>query len=638
MRKRSLKQFLFGRLILMVIFPIFLISSAAILISVDSVKESIERRNTAILALLNHVLEHSENNLSQTGGIFLNEYTGAHEKNKFLNKLAKDYEDFEKIQVLDLNGNVRYSSLGSTEIGNDMSNFEPVKKTMNGSLVSWSGVLISLNGNPIIMVAKKIGQNILVGQLDIEKFSSILKGTIQNSTSKMMVLDKEGNSIFHDGEDISSEDKNILRYEYVSKIKNNDVYKTNFIKGNGRGNIIQNYMRLRKPEWTIVFIEEAGKSFVFMWDFYKQILFVLALLAFVMIFTTYSITKSILSDVNKLKVISKNVIEGKICRNEDYMVSETLELADKFFEMGKVILEREKSIKEKALFLQNLIDTIPSPVFYKDKYHVYLGCNDAFADYIGIEKEKFPGKTVYDVAPKDKADVYKKADDEILEIGETQIYQTKVVDAFGNERDVKFYKSVFRNFNGEKAGIIGIMLDVTELRKIQDKLKKLSVKDSLTEIYNRRGFEELSNNRWREAIRYKKDVSVIMLDIDNFKLYNDHYGHQAGDECLKKIAATLANSCKRPSDIVGRYGGEEFIILLFDTNLDGAWGVAESIRKNIEGLNIEHIGSKGEKIVTASFGVAYQKPEREDKIDKLICNADKLLYKAKESGKNRVIF
>ncbi len=638
MRKRSLKQFLFGRLILMVIFPIFLISSAAILISVDSVKESIERRNTAILALLNNVLEHSENNLSQTGGIFLNEYTGAHEKNKFLNKLAKDYEDFEKIQVLDLNGNVRYSSLGSTEIGNDMSNFEPVKKTMNGSLVSWSGVLISPNGNPIIMVAKKIGQNILVGQLDIEKFSSILKDTIQNSTSKMMVLDKEGNSIFHDGEDISSEDKNILRYEYVSKIKNNDVYKTNFIKGNGRGNIIQNYMRLRKPEWTIVFIEEAGKSFVFMWDFYKQILFVLALLAFVMIFTTYSITKSILSDVNKLKVISKNVIEGKICRNEDYMVSETLELADKFFEMGKVILEREKSIKEKALFLQNLIDTIPSPVFYKDKYHVYLGCNDAFADYIGIEKEKFPGKTVYDVAPKDKADVYKKADDEILEIGETQIYQTKVVDAFGNERDVKFYKSVFRNFNGEKAGIIGIMLDVTELRKIQDKLKKLSVKDSLTEIYNRRGFEELSNNRWREAIRYKKDVSVIMLDIDNFKLYNDHYGHQAGDECLKKIAATLANSCKRPSDIVGRYGGEEFIILLFDTNLDGAWGVAESIRKNIEGLNIEHIGSKGEKIVTASFGVAYQKPEREDKIDKLICNADKLLYKAKESGKNRVIF
>lgn len=127
-----------------------------------------------------------------------------------------------------------------------------------------------------------------------------------------------------------------------------------------------------------------------------------------------------------------------------------------------------------------------------------------------------------------------------------------------------------------------------------------------------------------------------MLDIDKFKLYNDHYGHQAGDECLKKIAEKLEKSCKRPSDIVGRYGGEEFIIFLPDTTLEGARTVAEKIRKNIENMEIEHVKSRHGGVVTVSLGISATVPNNEYEMEKLIGKADKMLYQAKELGRNRV--
>lgn len=127
-----------------------------------------------------------------------------------------------------------------------------------------------------------------------------------------------------------------------------------------------------------------------------------------------------------------------------------------------------------------------------------------------------------------------------------------------------------------------------------------------------------------------------MVDIDRFKLYNDTYGHQAGDECLKEIAEKLEESCKRSMDIVARYGGEEFIILLPDTDLDGARMVAKKINKNIQDMKIEHVKSEHGEIVTVSIGVASDIPKDEKSLEKLIGLADKMLYLAKESGRNRV--
>jgi diguanylate cyclase (GGDEF)-like protein len=126
-----------------------------------------------------------------------------------------------------------------------------------------------------------------------------------------------------------------------------------------------------------------------------------------------------------------------------------------------------------------------------------------------------------------------------------------------------------------------------------------------------------------------------MCDIDNFKAYNDLYGHQAGDECIKRIAQELEKAINRPSDFCARYGGEEFIVILPDTPADGAMLIAEKIRKNIEGLNIEHDHSKNSGKLTISLGVSTADPERMFP-DTLIKKADDALYRAKKNGRNRV--
>ena len=187
-------------------------------------------------------------------------------------------------------------------------------------------------------------------------------------------------------------------------------------------------------------------------------------------------------------------------------------------------------------------------------------------------------------------------------------------------------------------GIVGALIvnHIAYIMNMYYKVRDLSNRDSLTGISNRRHFEEGLDRIWKQAIRLSKPVSIIMCDIDNFKAYNDTYGHQKGDECLKLVADTLHETLKRPLDMIARYGGEEFIIVLPDTALEGAVYIAEQLRENIESLKIIHEASKAADVVTISLGVASALPAHHSSYEPLISVADKALYEAKESGRNRV--
>ena len=141
---------------------------------------------------------------------------------------------------------------------------------------------------------------------------------------------------------------------------------------------------------------------------------------------------------------------------------------------------------------------------------------------------------------------------------------------------------------------------------------------------------------WSRAIRNRTEISLIMIDVDNFKSYNDHYGHNAGDECLKKVANVLHETVKRATDTVARYGGEEFTVLLPDTNNLGAMKIAEKIRRNIENLDIEHERSHLHHKLTVSLGVNSIIPSPNKEKQEFIENADRALYKAKDNKKNIV--
>ena len=164
----------------------------------------------------------------------------------------------------------------------------------------------------------------------------------------------------------------------------------------------------------------------------------------------------------------------------------------------------------------------------------------------------------------------------------------------------------------------------------------MAMQDGLTLIANRRSFDEGLDSEWRRAMRREIPISLLMIDIDYFKNFNDTYGHAAGDECLRAVAQTLSNTPQRPADFVARYGGEEFVVILPETGIEPAVDLANRIRQDIEHLNISHAASQVADCVTLSLGVSALVPTQNTSPAILIEAADKCLYEAKDGGRNQV--
>ena len=191
------------------------------------------------------------------------------------------------------------------------------------------------------------------------------------------------------------------------------------------------------------------------------------------------------------------------------------------------------------------------------------------------------------------------------------------------------------NFNQKLAN--EVLIRTYELKKQNEKLQhllKISNTDSLTGISNRYCWEIVLQRNWEKSIREFQSISLIMIDIDFFKLFNDTYGHLQGDTCLKKVAQKIKKNLKRSTDLVARYGGEEFVVILPNTENSGAIFFAESIRTEVNNLKINHKTSKVNKYITISLGVATTIPTINSHSDELISQADKALYCAKKEGRN----
>ncbi|MBP7694558.1 MAG: diguanylate cyclase [Anaerolineales bacterium] len=175
-----------------------------------------------------------------------------------------------------------------------------------------------------------------------------------------------------------------------------------------------------------------------------------------------------------------------------------------------------------------------------------------------------------------------------------------------------------------------------ELKLVRDVLEGRAWVDGLTGLANRRRFDEFLTQEWRRAARNQTAMALVMLDVDFFKRYNDHYGHLAGDTCLRQVAEVLRSALQRPGDLAARYGGEEFACLLPETEAAGAWLVAERIQAGLAALSLPHARSAVSKCVTVSQGVAILEPAAAQAAAELVQAADRLLYAAKAGGRNRI--
>ena len=173
------------------------------------------------------------------------------------------------------------------------------------------------------------------------------------------------------------------------------------------------------------------------------------------------------------------------------------------------------------------------------------------------------------------------------------------------------------------------------LKRQSDALRAIADLDGLTRLPNRRKFDEVFAREWKRGLRQGSTLALLLIDVDYFKRYNDHYGHLAGDDCLKEVACALAGVAHRPGDLAARYGGEEFALILPDTDAEGARHIAEQARQALRELALPHAASEVAERVTASIGVAAALPADEH-FERLIGEADEALYRAKEGGRDRM--
>jgi len=201
-----------------------------------------------------------------------------------------------------------------------------------------------------------------------------------------------------------------------------------------------------------------------------------------------------------------------------------------------------------------------------------------------------------------------------------------------------------RGLGGEKIGIVANFTDITDrkqaeamLQEANRKLQYLAVIDGLTELANRRQFDECLNREWKRLQRENLPISLIMCDVDFFKAYNDTYGHQLGDDCLRSVAKAIKASVKRSTDLAARYGGEEFALILPNTDASGAHKIAETIQEEIQKIKIEHSRSKVSNYISLSLGISTIIPSIKILPEELVKAADKALYAAKTQGRNRAV-
>lgn len=291
----------------------------------------------------------------------------------------------------------------------------------------------------------------------------------------------------------------------------------------------------------------------------------------------------------------------------------------------------ENEIKEQKKLLDVILDNVDAYIYIKDINRNFRYVNTQTAQLFRKNRDQIIGYKDFDVLPKEMADIFWESDKDVFSKNEKVCTEETIIDPKG---EVKHYWSTKLPYilNNERV-LIGFSSDITEIYNMKEELKKDAITDSLTTLYNKRHFEIIAEAEFKRSIRQNLNMSIIIFDIDHFKSVNDTYGHKVGDMILEE-ASKVFKSQIRDEDTLFRIGGEEFTIVSPHINSLSAIKLAERIRIAIKDTIFE-TDEKERISITLSFGIA-DKIKSDDKFENILLRADKALYKAKNSGRNKV--
>ncbi|OIJ13608.1 hypothetical protein BKP37_10005 [Anaerobacillus alkalilacustris] len=512
-------------------------------------------------------------------------------------------------------------------------------------------------------------QGLVLGTVVLDTLDELMNRLEIGNTGETFIVDKDGTLITNRRNSLKSvelfeeqSDKIQIPYELLQKAQNNEA--VNYYKNYQDETVLGTYKWANNDNWLI--IGEIKKSEVFN-SFYRMVLYTIFIsvtilvIAYIFIVVLYKkISQSIDYVLSGAQLISSKNYVAQIDKDAIKQNPEEFrKLCDVFNEMAVTVrttihdLEAsEEKLRNSKDYLSLIVETIPNGVVVLDNKGKITFANSTAKKILHISLDEITKRYYNDPEWRiTSLDGGEFPDEELpfFQVMKTGKVVHNIVHGLtkndGERVIVSINASPLFDKNHNITTVVAAISDITErtiaenkLQEANRKLDELSRKDGLTKIANRRHFDETCKKEWQRHVRNGQPLSIILFDIDFFKAYNDTYGHQEGDECLRKISITVENILKRPGDLVARYGGEEFIIILAETNVEGAGCVSERVREEIENLQIAHSTSKVSEFVTVSVGFATTIPDKRASIKELIEKADQALYDAKSSGRNIVKF
>ncbi|RUL48800.1 diguanylate cyclase domain-containing protein [Lysinibacillus antri] len=577
-------------------------------------------------------------------------------------KMKEAFESFDHNHD-EFNGVVFVNKSGISEIdtsgpiGIDLSDRQYFKEAKKGKPYV-SDVLIGRQSNQAIIIFSspvldnnQQFQGLVFGAVRMDTINEVMKKFRFSETGQTYLVNRDGQlltdlrfpqSIKQDMESSSIEK---IDTDILSLAMQNKKVSQSYQDYSG-STVFGDYRWVNDYKWLI--IGEISEDDIFNPFYRLRMLLTVILLIVLMVGlgATFLLSKQIVEPINAVLKGAHRMGKAKY----DYRIKpssyakypiELQELGETFNEMAEMIQLQMHSVQKSEKRYRELVESSPNAIIVHQEGKIVYA-NPASVRLLKFSSpEDLIGHHIIEHIHPDYHEVVKDRIQKLESNEAVNLLEEKYIRSEGSIIDVEVIATPIEYM--DKPAFQIIIEDISERKLAEQKLyeanellRHLSSTDGLTGVKNRRSFDENLEMEWQRAIQNSTSLSLIMLDIDCFKAFNDTYGHQGGDECLKLVAQTIKNVLQRPSDGVYRYGGEEFGIILPETEEEGARKVAENIRIAIENLEIPHSSSKISQWITISLGTTTMMPTKCTPSMNLIASADKALYQAKHDGRNCV--